>query len=181
MEQQSDEELLRLYRDEHRREALEVLFKRYTHKVLGLCMSYLKNQQDGEDAAMEIFEGLCKTLRHAEVQRFQPWLYYVSRNHCLKRLTRKLEPRRVELSEINADLFMENGDDPAHYQEEQLEKLSDAIDLLKEEQRHCVVLFYLEQCSYKEIADRTSYSLNQVKSYIQNGKRNLLLSLNDPL
>ena len=51
--------------------------------------------------------------------------------------------------------------------------LSTGMDSLKEEQRTCVEMFYLRDMSYQQIADETGYSMNEVKSYIQNGKRNL--------
>lgn len=169
----SDEELLRLHREEKESEALSALFHRYSHKVLGLCISYLKNLQDAEDAAMEIFEMICLNLASYRIQRFDAWLYSVARNHCLKRLQRRLREFSEDIGEINPDLFVENEDLADHYSEDQLEKLSDAIDQLKEDQRRCVIMFFLEQRSYKEIADKTQYSLLQVKSHIQNGKRNL--------
>jgi len=46
---------------------------------------------------------------------------------------------------------------------------------LGKEQKLCVILFYLEKRSYQEIATSTQFTQMQVKSHIQNGKRNLKL------
>ncbi|MFN8166552.1 MAG: sigma factor-like helix-turn-helix DNA-binding protein [Bacteroidia bacterium] len=51
------------------------------------------------------------------------------------------------------------------------------IDRLNEDQKKCIELFYLREMSYKDISELTGFSLNQVKSFIQNGKRNLKLIL----
>ena len=61
--------------------------------------------------------------------------------------------------------------------EELMEELEKAIPLLNFEQRNCIEQFYLQKKSYIEIAESTGYTLMQVKSHIQNGKRNLKLLL----
>ena len=171
--EKSDEELLIVYREGGDPRVLTTLFQRYTHKVLGLCVNYLKNYQDGQDAAAEVFEHLCINLHRYQISKFEPWLYFVTRNHCLKILQRRLIPFHEDLQEISPDQFMEKPGAEDHYKEERLEQLSDAIEELKEDQRRCIVLFYLEQRSYKEISEMTNMDLSQVKSHIQNGKRNL--------
>jgi RNA polymerase sigma-70 factor (ECF subfamily) len=59
--------------------------------------------------------------------------------------------------------------------------LEEAIQELSEEQKLCVNLFYLQKKSYQQITDRTGFTLMQVKSYIQNGKRNLKIILEKKL
>jgi RNA polymerase sigma-70 factor (ECF subfamily) len=61
--------------------------------------------------------------------------------------------------------------------EQWLEWMGQSLEELGKEQKLCVILFYLEKRSYQEIALTTGYTLMQVKSYIQNGKRNLRLSI----
>jgi RNA polymerase sigma-70 factor (ECF subfamily) len=56
---------------------------------------------------------------------------------------------------------------------ERIPKLQKGIALLKTEQRRCIELLYLQNKSYQEVAEITGYTLKNVKSYIQNGKRNL--------
>ena len=65
----------------------------------------------------------------------------------------------------------------ANLNEEKLLKLETAIEELKDEHKKCLTHFYLEKKSYEEVALMTGFDLNQVKSFIQNGKRNLKLIL----
>ena len=58
-------------------------------------------------------------------------------------------------------------------EEAQLQQLELALSELKPEQSTCIELFYIKEKCYQDISDQTGYSLKQVKSYIQNGKRNL--------
>lgn len=177
LKERSDEELLAYYRQYHDRDVLGILFNRYAHKVLGTCIKYLKNPVDGQDAAADIFEKLCNRLDELEIDSFAPWLHTVTRNHCIKVLERQLRPHLEALSEIHPNHFMENGAFADHNKEERLEQLSAAIDRLNDDQRRCIVLFFLKQYTYKEIAAQTTYDFNQVKSHIQNGKRNLKIAL----
>ena len=61
--------------------------------------------------------------------------------------------------------------------ERDLDNMNEALNLLNEEQKICIQLFFLEKKSYQEVAEITNFSTGQVKSYIQNGKRNLRINL----
>lgn len=174
----TDEELIRLYQTRKDAHFLGLLYKRHLHEVLGNCLYFLKNQQDSEDACMEVFELIDKTLKKNKLpDQFRNWLFIVTKNHCIKLLKKRVKERVEDFSEINEDFFVENDDSEALIIEERLENLSHAIEELKDDQRKCIVLFYLQNKSYKEIEALTSYDLNQVKSFIQNGKRNLKAKL----
>jgi RNA polymerase sigma-70 factor (ECF subfamily) len=69
----------------------------------------------------------------------------------------------------------------AEEKEKQFVALENAIEELSAEQKKCVDLFYLKEKSYVEIAEITGFTLNEVKSYIQNGKRNLKIKLENSI
>jgi RNA polymerase sigma factor (sigma-70 family) len=171
----SDSELLANYRTTSNAACIGELFRRYRHLVLGVCVKYLKNLNDSEDAVMEIFEKLHLDLKRVEVEQFKAWLHTVARNHCLMRL-RKVG-LVVHFPETLPSTPSDDDDDEAA--EEQaikeilLQKIEKNLKKLKEEHKKCLTLFYLEDKSYKQIVQQTGYSLNEVKSFIQNGKANL--------
>lgn len=175
-ENHSDEELVRLYREKQDLEALGVLYKRYMYLVYGVCMKYFKNREDSQDAVMQIFEVLVKDIPRFEIQNFKGWLYTVSRNHCLMQL-RKTSKEKNRYPEISTTVFMESTAVMHPIEEESdgdmQERLKICLEQLKEEQRRCVEMFYYQQQCYKEIANDLSIGEEKVKSYIQNGKRNL--------
>lgn len=180
----SDKELIDLYRNKNEKQIVGILFKRYTHLVFGSCMKYLKNADESEDAVMDIFEKLLDDLKVHQIDNFKSWLYSVARNHCLMKLRKEKssEGRIVELK-INDEEHVESNDllhlNEEESKEQSLQGLENAIAGLNDEQRRCIELFYLEQKCYNEVAEITTYSLNEVKSYIQNGKRNIkMLMLN---
>lgn len=178
----SDNELITEYKLTKNSIFVGVLYKRYSHLVLGLSIKYLNDEDDAKDAVMHIFEKLMSDLLKFDITYFKSWLYTFSKNHCLivirnrkAKLNKELELKNYESN------FMETEDvlhlNTAIEKEKQISILEQAISELNVEQRKCIELFYLKEQSYQEIVIRTGYSLNEVKSYIQNGKRNLKIKL----
>ncbi|HEY9048081.1 MAG TPA: sigma-70 family RNA polymerase sigma factor [Ohtaekwangia sp.] len=173
----TDADLLAQYKRTGDLSVLGELFDRYMSLVLGVCMKYLKDREESRDAVMQIFEKLVTTLKQHEVEHFKSWLYTTARNHCLMQLRSRKGKNFEEISPA----LMEN-DSFSHLEEEpemeaNLTKLEKCIETLVVEQKQCVQLFYLQQKCYKEIVQLTGFDDNKVKSYIQNGKRNLKICM----
>lgn len=162
------------------RAALGELYSRYAHLVFGLCLRYLANRDEAKDAVMNIFESLPEKISRQPVNHFGAWIYAVSRNHCLMHLrSSKTQQKRLvamPLPELTEQLHADEIS-PALWRETQLEKLESALNQLNEHQGRCIRMFYLEHRSYRQIAEATSFSEAEVKSHIQNGRRNLKLML----
>jgi RNA polymerase sigma-70 factor (ECF subfamily) len=171
--QLSDQELIEEYKRSSNSWYAGELFRRYTQLITAVAYNYLQNNVDTEDAVMEVFEIILRDLQHHEVNNFKTWVYSVTKHLCLKKLRKdSLEVKDVETALRN----MATDESPkteALQLEEQLEKLKEAVAKLSEEQKQCIELFYLKEKSYKEVSDLTGFSINEVKSYLQNGKRNL--------
>jgi len=173
----ADSDLLILVKQKNK-DAFGELFRRYSFLVMGLCLKYLKDRMTAEDMMMKVIEGLPEKIERTEITNFKSWLYSVSKNECLMLLRKKSAPT----SELETSLLFvadesENRLNLAQLNEEKFLKLESAIEELKEEQKKCLTHFYLEKKSYDEVASITGFDLNQVKSFIQNGKRNLKLIL----
>ncbi|MCB9174981.1 MAG: sigma-70 family RNA polymerase sigma factor [Flavobacteriales bacterium] len=178
----SDNELIAEYKSNGDNAVVGELFKRYSHLVYGVCLKYLKNEDKSKDAVLEIFEQLLVDLLKHDVSNFKSWLHSVARNHCLMFL-RKEQTQLKRANEYEYAFDEEDSFDTPfqthekEQQEVQLTDLEKALGELKEEQRICIELFFLKEKCYEEVAELTGFTMNQVKSYIQNGKRNLSLKL----
>ncbi len=172
-----DSELVQLIQKDNA-DALGVIFERYSHLVIGLCIKYLKDKMKAEDMMMRIFESLPSKVKKGEIQNFKSWLYSVSRNECLMELRKKKkEDGDIDNSLLYAEDESASELKMAMLKEEEYQHLESAIEELKKEQKECINLFYLKRKSYDEVASLTGFDLKKVKSYIQNGKRNLKLIL----
>ena len=169
----SDEELLLEFSKTEDVSVFGELYHRYIPLVYGLCLKYLSDKDSAQDAVMDIFEGVLKKLPQYEVKNFKTWLYSVSKNHCLQHIRKE---KGIFLVKVEED-FMENDDfftliDKPQTKEE-TDALAHCLGTLSDEQKRSIEFFYLEEKSYADIVELTGYALTKVKSYIQNGKRNL--------
>ena len=172
-----DKELLQNFYTDYDNKWLGILLPRYTLLLLGVCLKYLKNEEDARDAVQQVFLKVIDELHKYQVEYFKSWIYMIAKNHCLMMLRNKGKIP-VELNEhvikapedtIDKSLLIER--------DTLLIKMQKCLQDLNVEQRQCVTLFYLEKKSYIQIAEITGFSMMQVKSYIQNGKRKLKLMM----
>ncbi|HAR39424.1 MAG TPA: RNA polymerase subunit sigma-70 [Porphyromonadaceae bacterium] len=150
------------------------LYRRYIPMVYGLCLKYLANRADAEDAVMDLFEEVSQKIKQYEIQNFHTWLYTVAKNHCLQRIKKENKTFFVLCGED----IMENGSfftllDSGQSNEEEASALIVCMNELSVEQRKSIEYFYYQDKSYADIVSLTGFTLAKVKSYIQNGKRNL--------
>lgn len=165
------------YRNNGNLEVLGKLYEGYMPLVFGLCLKYFKDEEQSKDAVMQIFEELIKKLRIHEVSNFKSWLYTLVRNHCLMAIRTSAKQEFVPIEDyfMEKDAFVHLNIDDMH--ERKLSIMEECMEKLPPEQKDTISLFYLEQKCYKEVSDITGYDLNKVKSYIQNGKRNLKICI----
>ncbi len=169
----TDRELLMRFQGDHDNAWLGLLLDRYTLLLYGVCMKYLKDPEEARDAVQQIFLKVIVELHKYDVTYFSSWLYMIAKNHCLMKLRNK--NHSVPITEDSAPLVGTEEPVDEHELSFRLDQLQAALGSLNAEQKTCVERFYLAKKSYQEIADETGFSLLQVKSYIQNGKRNLRL------
>lgn len=175
--QLSDPELVALYKESGDMNVLGELYQRYMDLVYGVCLKYYKEPETAKDSVMQIFEELAVKLKKHDVDNFRGWLHQVAKNHCLMQLR---TPRNLKTVEFKTELVQ--SEENLHLngvleKEENLRKLEDCIGTLTRDQQEAIRLFYLEGKCYNEIVELTGHEWNQVRSFIQNGRRNLKLCM----
>ncbi|HEX6427415.1 MAG TPA: sigma-70 family RNA polymerase sigma factor [Niastella sp.] len=172
-----DKELVNLFRTSGNMDVLAVLFQRYMDLLYGVCLKYLKQPETAKDAVMQIFEELVAKLPRHEVENFKSWLYTLAKNYCLMQLR---TPKNLKTTEFNPDSMQLEEEvhlNGIQLKEENLQKLERCLETLSTEQKKTVELFYLQNKCYKEIAEATGIDWNKVRSFIQNGRRNLKICM----
>ena len=173
----ADKELVDLYKQSDDLTVLGELYQRYMELVYGVCLKYFKDAEAAKDGVMQIFEELVSKLKKHEVDNFRGWLHQLAKNHCLMQLR---TPRNLKIVEFKTDLMQY--EENVHLngvleKEENFKKLEYCIETLNNEQKESIRLFYLEEKCYNEIVEITGQEWNQVRSLIQNGRRNLKLCM----
>ncbi len=181
----SDEQLVARFSKTGKPTYFGELYARYAHLAFGVGLKYLKDEEDSRDLVSEVFKTLFQKLPQAKVQSFRSYLYAATRNECiaiLRKRKMKFEHLRYLRKQGNyCDGFMENEDFmPLFDADPSLETIvQEAIQRLSEDQRICIQLFFYDKKSYRQIANTTKYTEKQVKSFLQNGKRNLRILLKE--
>lgn len=181
--EEEDDDLLKRFRKDGDIGVLGRLYERYMVLVYGVCLKYLEEREEARDEVMNIFEKLVTLLPSQEVSNFKSWLYVVTKNHCLMILrSRKSDAAHMEEMVSDPTFFMEK-ETEMHLVEDggdmDVSRLEECIEKLKEEQRQCIRLFYYYGYGYKEICIKLGLEEKKVKSYIQNGKRNLKICMEE--
>ena len=175
--QSTDAELVSLYRAAGDLNILSALYQRYMDLIYGICLKYLKDPEASKDAVINIYEELITKLKQHDVSNFKSWLYTLSRNHCLMQLRKEKGHTTIEIPEQ----FMQTEEmlhlNSVMQREDQLNSMEKCLEQLQAEQKTCVTLFYLRGKCYNEITEQTGIEWNKVRSYIQNGRRNLKLCM----
>jgi len=177
----SDGDLIERYRYSYDNAYIGELFQRYSHMLYGVCLKYMKDEEKAKDMVMDVFEKVLIDLKRHQVDTFRTWIYSVAKNQCLMELRKekRTDTKQDEFAHLSKEIM--ELDIPQHLngesQEETDRKLDVAIDGLKGGQRECIRMFYFEKKSYEEIEAKTGYTYNEVKSFLQNGKRNLKIQL----
>ena len=172
----SDEEIISLYKEKQWTSCIDELYQRYSHLVFGVCLKYVKQIENAEDITLSLFASLTQKLLQHQVQHFKSWIYVSARNSSLMFL--RANKMNLELKED--DVLYDDSDqrlDEKLEKDELIESLIMVFEELKQEQRLCIQLFYLQKKSYEEVAAITHFSLKEVKSHLQNGRRNLKILL----
>jgi len=173
---EGDDALLQSYRQTGDLAVLGQLYEQYMPLVYGVCLKYLQDEEQSKDAVMQIFEELIVKINRHEVKQFRGWLYVLSRNFCLMQLRANKKMGMLSIDEVMEFPFVLHPDDESD-KETSIQQLENCMQQLSPQQQQSIDLFYIKEKCYKEVADITGYSLNEVKSYIQNGKRNLKICL----
>ncbi|HQW44886.1 MAG: sigma-70 family RNA polymerase sigma factor [Chitinophagaceae bacterium] len=178
----TDQELLEQFYTDHNNEWLGILLQRYTLLLLGVSMKYLKNEEEAKDSVQQIFLKVIQELQKYKVEYFKSWLYMVAKNHCLMKIRDRQGKITTEINDRLTTKPEEETDLQALIKNDHtLELMEEALKELNPEQQQCVTLFYLQKKSYQEVSIETGFSMLQVKSHIQNGKRNLKILIEKKL
>ena len=179
----SDEEIIAEFNSSGDLEVLGDLYNGYMHLVYGVSLKYLKDRDEAKDAVMFIFEKLIVEIPKQKIENFRSWLHVVTKNYCLMEIRSRKSKDEKHNAWINETLiFMENDQEmhPIDKEDRDMDAiLNDCIERLKDEQKRCIRLFYYENRCYNEIASTLGLDENKVKSYLQNGKRNLKLCIEE--
>lgn len=170
MNQKRQEDWILAYQQNPTPDVLGEIFKHWGHLVYGVALKYMGDTEDANDCVADIFEKLLLHIPQEPIQNGAAWLHTVTKFHCLMKIrANKAQYKQLQTSRLQYTSI--------HELENRLHQLEELILTLKAPQKHCIESLFLRQLSYEQITQEFGYSFNEIKSHVQNGKRNLRLAL----
>ena len=176
MEQISDDDLVRLYRDGDA-EAFDTLFDRHYVSVYNFARTMLGNAGGPEEVLQEVFLTVAQgAAQYTPQGRFRPWLMRIVRNQCLNRL-RAERLRRATVAQSRLEFVDPAADQPDPSEtvdaDERAAIVRQAVAELPDKQREAIALYAFEHMMYREIAEVTQTPINTVKTLILRARAGL--------
>lgn len=164
-QKQKDRELINFFTSNNDKNALNELFKRYTHLVASIAIGILKDEKKAKHAVLIIFKSIRDDLKNNPIRNFNAWVYNVTKRYCfkIKNLENGLEYQDDFHEILEKDLLLQKQNDI----------LKKAMLQINIHQKTCIDFFYSQGLSYSEINEKTGFSMEEVKSHIKNGKKTI--------
>lgn len=178
----SDDDLLDRYLKTGNNQWLGALLERYTVLLFGLCMRNLKDPHQAKDVVQQVQLKVIQHVGKYKIDYFHAWIYKIAINECTMQV-RKRRRLLTEVTEVTEETEDAARLDPGVHEvfesveDRQVRRLMDALDELTQAQQTCIRMFYLEDKSYQTISRETGFTMKEIKSHIQNGKRKLKMML----
>jgi RNA polymerase sigma factor (sigma-70 family) len=174
----TDQELIEYFKKDADNKWLGILLERYTMLLLGVSMKYLKNEEEAKDVVQQVFLKALQEIPKYEISFFKSWIYMVAKNQCLMKIRSRKGKQAVEFADYHESIT-DNGKKIETLEMEDLtfDLMEESMNELNADQKTCIEYFYLQKKTYQETADLTGFTMMQVKSFIQNGKRNLRINI----
>jgi len=160
--------------------AYTLLLDKYKNMVFTLAFNILLNKEDAEELAQDAFVKAFKALGSFKGRSlFSTWLYRIVINTAINR--KKLKKLKLSVaSEAPTDEVYTDMNALLQQQEKNDRKkiIQSAVSALKDDERLCITLFYLNELSLEEIHELTGLSIANIKVLLHRGRKNLYRQLN---
>jgi RNA polymerase sigma-70 factor (ECF subfamily) len=169
-----DEEIIYKIRNEGSSKYFEVLYERYYQKVLDKCYSFVKNRQEAEELAEDIFSKVFEKLTSFKhLSTFSSWLFSVTYNHCIDYLREKKKMHYPNWNRENE--IPEIIDESDEFREEvNYDKLLTILEDIHPEEKALLFMKYRDALSMKQIGDSLRISEDAAKMRLKRARARVL-------
>jgi len=159
------------------RNAFGTLVDRYQAKLHRYGKGFLSTQEDVEDIVQDVFVSVYKNIKGFDLsQRFSPWIYRIAHNAFVDGLKKKTRSHFVYM-DFDTLLYHHDVVDESlkdgYEQKETSAMIDKGLDQLSPKYREVLILYYLEELSYKEIADVLRIPMGTVGARVKRAKEDL--------
>ena len=168
----SDEELVKLYLESQNVSYFNLLYKRYSGKVFGKCISLLKSESLAEDATQDVMVKILLNMsKFSGRSKFSTWLYSITYNYCIDFLRRKKKDPSVYVDDFVENLDVEDEVEDSFLLETNVKRLKILLEEIPTGDKTILLMKYQDDMSIKEIGEILEKTDSAVKMQIKRAKR----------
>ena len=168
----SDEELVKLYLETRNVAYFNVIYKRYSGKIFGKCISLLKTESEAEDATQDVMMKILMNMsKFSGKSRFSTWIYSITYNYCIDFLRRKKKDKSVYVDDLLENLDVEEEVNDSFLLEVNVKRLKSILQVLPSGDRAILLMKYQDEMSIREIGQLLEKSESAIKMKIKRAKQ----------
>ncbi|MBT8189272.1 MAG: sigma-70 family RNA polymerase sigma factor [Saprospiraceae bacterium] len=168
----SDEELVDLYLETQNTAYFNLLYKRYSGKIFGKCISLLKSESLAEDATQDVMMKILMNLsKYSGKSRFSTWIYSITYNYCIDFLRRKKKDPSVYVDDFIENLDVEDEVEDHLLLETNVNRLKVILEDIPTGDKTILLMKYQDEMSIKEIGSVLDKSESAIKMKIKRAKQ----------
>jgi len=168
----TDEELVRLYLESQNVAYFNLIYKRYSGKIFGKCLSLLKHEDEAEDATQDVMMKILMNMaKFSGRSRFSTWIYSITYNYCIDFLRRKKRDPSVYVDDFIDNMDVEDDVEDAFLLEMNVNRLKVILQEIPIGDKTILLMKYQDEMSIKEIGQILDKSESAIKMKIKRAKQ----------
>ena len=168
----SDEELVKLYLESRNVAYFNIIYKRYSGKIFGKCLSLLKSESEAEDATQDVMMKILMNMaKFSGKSRFSTWIYSITYNYCIDFLRRKKKDPSVYVDDFLENLDRQEDVNDSFLLEVNVGRLKTILKEIPSGDRTILLMKYQDEMSIKEIGGILDKSESAIKMKIKRAKQ----------
>ena len=166
-----DEKLVELYLTTQDSRYFDLIYDRYARKIYARCISFLKYDNEAEDATQDIFMKILLNLsKFRKASRFSTWVYSITYNYCIDRIRKKKKQDNLTSQTPIENLDVEEEVDDSFILEAEVKRLKIVLEKVPENDKAVLLMKYLDEMSIKEIAETQNKTESAIKMKLKRAK-----------
>jgi RNA polymerase sigma-70 factor (ECF subfamily) len=173
----SDEEIVAEYLSTQNVAYFDVLYRRYSTKIFGKCISLLKNEMQAQDAMQDIFMKILLNLsKFSGKSKFSTWIYSITYNFCIDLIRKKKKDKSILVDDISRVHDTPDDDiEDRFLLETSVNRLKVVLEKIPIDDKSVLMMKYQDDMSIREIGEVLDKSESAIKMKIKRAKQKFKL------
>ena len=170
--QATDEEIVDLYLKTQKDQYFSEIYRRYSGKIFGKCLSFFKEEAEATDAVHDIFIKILINLsKFGEKSKFSTWIYSITYNYCIDSLRKSKKMNIQYIDDIGEEVVFEDENEDNWMTDIEMSQIEKVMDNLHPQDKAVLLIKYMYDMSIKEICGIMEKTESAIKMKLKRAKQ----------